>query len=103
VSWTIVVLVVALPVVVLIAWGMWLGFAALIVKWHGPQGLEAVRHVADGFQPREWALLIPRQVLSSALTALDSARPAALPLPSSNSRDEQEHFHAHDAAATQPT
>jgi hypothetical protein len=60
--WTIVVLVVALPVVVLIAWGMWLGFAALIAKWHGPQGLEAVRHVADGFQPREWALLIPRQL-----------------------------------------
>jgi hypothetical protein len=45
-------------------------FAALIAKWHGPQGLEALRHVADGFQPREWALLIPRQGLSSALTVL---------------------------------
>jgi hypothetical protein len=38
-SWMIVVLVVALPVVVLIAWSVWLGFAALIAKWHGPQGL----------------------------------------------------------------
>jgi hypothetical protein len=89
-SWIIVVLVVALPVVVLIAWGMWLGFAALIVKRHGLEGLEAVRHVADGFQPREWALLIPRHVLLSALAALNPARPAAPPLPSSNSRHEQE-------------
>lgn len=80
---TLVVLVVALPVVVLIAWGMWLIFAALIAKWHGPAGLAAVRHVADSFRPREWALLIPRQVLSSALAALATARggaPAAGPV-----------------------
>jgi hypothetical protein len=67
-SWTIVILVVVLPALVaLAAWAMWLGFAALVVRWHGPQSLEAVRHVAEGFQPREWVLLISRQVQSSTL------------------------------------
>jgi len=74
---TIIAIVVGLPVVVLIAWGMWLTFAALIAKWHGPAGLEAVRHVAHGFRPREWALLIPRQALSSALSVLAATRGVA--------------------------
>jgi hypothetical protein len=85
-EWTIIVLAVALPVVVLIAWGMWLAFATVIAKWHGPTGLEAVRHVADGFSPRDWALLIPRQMISSAFSALAALRdqkpvvPAVVPL-----------------------
>src|SRR5215216_2071487 len=66
-SWPIVVLLIALPTVVLIAWALWLIFAALIAKWHGPSGLAAVRHVAEGFKPREWALLIPRGALMSGL------------------------------------
>lgn len=69
-----VVAVIALPAVVLVAWGMWLAFAALIAKWHGVDGLKAIRHVSDGFHPRDWALLIPRQSLASALNLLSNLR-----------------------------
>jgi hypothetical protein len=74
-NWTVVALVAVLPTIVLLAWGMWLGFGILVAKWHGPDGLKAVRHVADGFRPREWALLGPRQVLSSALATLSTLTP----------------------------
>jgi len=75
VNWTVIILMAVLPAVVLIAWSMWLLFAALVVKWHGPEGLKAIKPVAAGFQPREWALLLPRQVLSTALSALIKLRP----------------------------
>ncbi len=41
--------------VVLIAWTMWLIFAAFVVKWHGPEGLKAIKPVVAEFRPREWA------------------------------------------------
>jgi hypothetical protein len=61
VNWTAVILVATVPLVVLMAWTAWLIFAALVVKWHGPEGLRAIKPVATGFRPREWALLVPRQ------------------------------------------
>jgi hypothetical protein len=72
-----VVAVIVLPVVVLIAWGMWLTFAALIAKWYGIDGLKTLRHVSDGFHPRDWALLIPRQGLAGMSTMLSTMRGAA--------------------------
>lgn len=69
-----VVAAIVIPVVVLIAWAMWLYFAATIAKHHGIAGLKAIQHVSDGFRPREWALLIPRQWLGSVFTQLCGIR-----------------------------
>lgn len=67
VNWITLVLVLALPTTVLVAWAMWLGFALLIAKWHGPDGLKAVRYVANGFRPQDWALLVPRRSAGNAI------------------------------------
>ncbi|GIG03226.1 hypothetical protein Cci01nite_83190 [Catellatospora citrea] len=75
-DWTIVIVVIALPVVALAAWGMWLVFAAHVARSHGLPGLRALRYVADGFRPREWALLIPRRVISTAASWQSAAETA---------------------------
>jgi len=51
----------ALPLIVLVAWGMWLLFAAHVASRHGIDGLKAIRPFVDGFRPRDWARLIPGQ------------------------------------------
>jgi hypothetical protein len=55
--WAIVITVMGLPTIVLVAWAMWLCFAALMAKWHGVEGLKAMSGVGRGFRPLEWASL----------------------------------------------
>jgi hypothetical protein len=55
--WAAVVTIVGLPAIALVAWAMWLGFAALIAKWYGIEGLKVIDKVGSGFRPREWASL----------------------------------------------
>lgn len=63
--WTIVVTVMGLPVIVLIAWIMWLAFAALMAKWHGIDGLKAAPKIGRAFRPVEWASLAHKPQSSS--------------------------------------
>jgi hypothetical protein len=63
--WAISVVVMGLPTIVLIAWTMWLGFAALMAKWHGIDGLKAAPEISAGFRPVEWAALGHKSRLAS--------------------------------------
>ena len=71
----IVITVVGLPVIVLIAWAMWLTFATLMARWYGIEGLKNVHKVAAGFRPLEWASL-GRGPQGTATTGAVSAPPA---------------------------
>jgi len=73
--WAIVITVVGLPVIVLIAWAMWLTFATLMARWYGIEGLKNVHKVAAGFRPLEWASL-GRGPQGTATTGAVSAPPA---------------------------
>jgi hypothetical protein len=55
--WAIVITFMGFPTIVLVAWAMWLCFAALMAKWHGIEGLKAAAAVGRGFRPLEWASL----------------------------------------------
>jgi hypothetical protein len=46
-----IVLVFSIP---LVAFGMWLTFNAILVKWHGLDALKATPAVYRVFDPREW-------------------------------------------------
>ena len=64
-SGTIIAVVMGLPTLVVIAWIMWLVFAALMAKWYGLEGLKAVPKIGAGFRPSEWATLGRRPQLDA--------------------------------------
>lgn len=63
------------PVVVLVAWALWLLFNCLIAKWCGAAGLKATPPIAIAFRPREWAPLVPRQLISRLISAFTRGSP----------------------------
>jgi hypothetical protein len=74
-TWTLAVLAVALPVVVLAAWALWLLFNYLIAKHHGIEGLKATPPIATAFRPGDWADLIRGKAAPSTNQATDQQDP----------------------------
>ncbi len=69
--WATIVVVMGLPTIVLIAWAIWLGFAALMAKWHGIEGLKAAPEIGAGVRPVEWAALGRKSRLASGESKSD--------------------------------
>ena len=53
-------LVALIAFIPLLAFGMWLTFNAILVKWHGLDALKATPAIYKVFVPREWFRLSPR-------------------------------------------
>ncbi len=68
----IVVLVSIRPLTALFAWAMWLVFVAIVVRAHGLEGFKAMKTMVADFRLRDWALLVPSQVITAAISAIAS-------------------------------
>lgn len=64
-------LVALIALIPLLAFGMWLTFNAILVRWHGLDALKATPGVYKVFMPREWFRLSPRS------EPADSSHPAS--------------------------
>jgi hypothetical protein len=53
-------LVALIALIPLLAFGMWLTFNAILVRWHGLEALRATPAIYKVFLPREWFRLSPR-------------------------------------------
>jgi uncharacterized protein YneF (UPF0154 family) len=54
VSWVVIVAVIALALIALVAWGMWLRFNYAIARAYGVDALKATPPVAEAFRPTDW-------------------------------------------------